>query len=104
MMGQSSRDQGQLFYSFNFEEVVPGDHPVRAIGDVLDLSWVRTELAPPTHRNQATYTLSRSPVSSRRPDFPRVWDGNREPGVPWLQVSLAKKAAIHNHNLKREFS
>src|SRR5215475_6041918 len=46
MMGQSSRDQGQLFYSFNLEEVVPDDHPVRAIADVLDLSWVRAELAP----------------------------------------------------------
>jgi transposase len=46
MMGRSSRDQGQLFYSFNLEEVVPDDHLVRAIADVLDLSWVRAELAP----------------------------------------------------------
>ena len=46
MMGQTSRDQGQLFYSFNLEEVVPSDHLVRAIADVLDLSWVRAELAP----------------------------------------------------------
>jgi transposase len=46
MMGQSSHDQGQLFYSFNLEEVVPDDHLVRAISHVLDLSWVRTELAP----------------------------------------------------------
>ena len=41
MMGRSSRDQGQLFYSFNLEEVVPDDHLVRAISEVLDLSWVR---------------------------------------------------------------
>ena len=46
MMGRSSQDQGQLFYSFNLEEVVPDDHLVRAISRVLDLSWVRTELAP----------------------------------------------------------
>jgi hypothetical protein len=46
MMGRSSRDQGQLFYSFNLEEVVPDDHLVRAIADVLDLSWVRAKLAP----------------------------------------------------------
>lgn len=46
MMGRSGRDQGQLFYSFNLEEVVPDDHLVRAIAGVLDLSWVRAELAP----------------------------------------------------------
>jgi len=46
MMGQFNRDQGQLFYCFNLEEVVPGDHLVRAIAAVLDLSWVRAELAP----------------------------------------------------------
>src|SRR5499433_2688299 len=46
MMGRSRRDQGQLFYSFNLEETVPDDHLVRAIAGVLDLSWVRAELAP----------------------------------------------------------
>ena len=46
MLGRSGRNQGQLFYSFNLEEVVPDDHLVRAIADVLDLSWVRAELAP----------------------------------------------------------
>jgi transposase len=45
MMGRSSQDQEQLFYSFNLEEVVPDDHLVRAIALVLDLSWVRAELA-----------------------------------------------------------
>jgi len=44
-MGRSSQDQEQLFYSFNLEEVVPDDHLVRAIALVLDLSWVRAELA-----------------------------------------------------------
>jgi transposase len=46
MMGRSSQDREQLFYSFNLEEVVPDDHLVRAIARVLDLSWVRAELAP----------------------------------------------------------
>src|SRR5215203_5769964 len=46
MMGRSSHGQGQLFYSFNLDEVVPDDHLVRAIAAVLDLSWVRAVLAP----------------------------------------------------------
>jgi transposase len=45
MMGRSSQDQDQLFYSFNLEKIVPDDHQVRAIASVLDLSWVRTDLA-----------------------------------------------------------
>ena len=40
MMGQLNQDQGQLFYSFNLEEVVPKDHQVRGIAAVLDLSWL----------------------------------------------------------------
>jgi hypothetical protein len=40
MMGRLERDQERLFYSFCLEEVVPGDHQVRAIASVLDLSWV----------------------------------------------------------------
>jgi transposase len=35
-----------LFYCFNLEEVVPQDHQVRRIAEVLDLSWVRRELTP----------------------------------------------------------
>jgi transposase len=46
MMGRLNRDQGQLFYEFCLEEVVPQDHLVRQIGSVLDLSWVHAELAP----------------------------------------------------------
>src|SRR3989454_1927228 len=45
MMGRLNHDQGQLFYSFSLEEVVPDDHLVRKIAAVLDLSWVRAELA-----------------------------------------------------------
>jgi transposase len=46
MMGRLKHDQGQLFYSFCLEEAVPGDHRVREISAVLDLSWVHAELAP----------------------------------------------------------
>src|SRR6201985_2161306 len=46
MMGRLNHDQGQLFYSFSLEEAVPDDHLVREIAAVLDLAWVRVELAP----------------------------------------------------------
>ena len=45
-MGRLDHDQEQLFYSFCLDEAVPHDHPVREIAAVLDLSWVRSELAP----------------------------------------------------------
>jgi transposase len=44
MMGRLKRDQGQFFYSFCLDEVVPADHRVREIAGVLDLSWVHAEL------------------------------------------------------------
>ena len=45
-MGRLERDQGQLFYSFCLDDVVPSDHRVREIAAVLDLSWEHSELAP----------------------------------------------------------
>ena len=45
MMGRLNRDQGQLFYSFCLDDVVPSDHRAREIAEVLDLSWVHGELA-----------------------------------------------------------
>ena len=45
MMGRLNHDQGQLFYSFCLADVVPDDHPVRAIAAVLDLTWVHAKLA-----------------------------------------------------------
>ena len=35
MMGRRNQDQGQLFYSFDLDAVVPGDHLVREIAAVL---------------------------------------------------------------------
>ncbi len=46
MMGRRKSEQGQLFYAFDLDAVVPEDHQARRIAAVLDLSWVRTELAP----------------------------------------------------------
>ena len=45
-MGRRSQGQGQLFYEFRLDEVVPDDHLVRTIRALLDLSWVYAELAP----------------------------------------------------------
>jgi transposase len=46
MMGQREVGQGQFFYAFDLDRVVPPDHLVRQIDPVLDLSWVHKELAP----------------------------------------------------------
>ena len=45
-MGRGKSEQGQFFYDFNLDDVVPPDHLVRRIDAVLDLGWVRKELAP----------------------------------------------------------
>src|SRR5207248_1093386 len=36
----------QLFYQFQLDDAVPEDHLVRKIDTALDLSWLRSELAP----------------------------------------------------------
>ena len=46
MMGRREARQGQFFYEFNLDEVVPPEHLVRKIDAVLDLGWVHSELAP----------------------------------------------------------
>jgi transposase len=46
MMGRRESGQGQFFYAFDLDKVVPSDHLVRRIDRVLDLSWVHKELAP----------------------------------------------------------
>lgn len=45
-MGRREDGQGQFFYAFDLDEVVPPDHLVRQINGALDLSWVHKELAP----------------------------------------------------------
>jgi len=46
MMGRRTVGQEQLFYEFNLDEVVPGDHLVRRLDAVLDTSWVHLEIEP----------------------------------------------------------
>ena len=46
MMGRREQGQGQFFYEFHLDAVVPPDHLVRRIDAVLDTSWVHRELAP----------------------------------------------------------
>lgn len=46
MMGRLKSDQGQLFYEFRLGDAVPEDHMVRKIDTALELSWLRSELAP----------------------------------------------------------
>lgn len=46
MMGRRERGQGQLFYEFSLDAVVPPDHLVRRVDAVLDLGWVHKELEP----------------------------------------------------------
>jgi transposase len=45
MMGRQGGGQGQFFYAFDLDKVLPADHLVRQIDAVLDLSWVHKELA-----------------------------------------------------------
>ncbi len=45
MMGAATGQQDRLFYEFNLEDMVPADHLLRRIDAVLDLSWLRGELA-----------------------------------------------------------
>ena len=44
--GRLKNEQSQLFYEFHLSDAVPEDHLVRKIDAALDLSWLRSELAP----------------------------------------------------------
>jgi transposase len=46
MMGSNDKQQDELFYAFNLDEMVPDDHLLRDIDRVLDLSNLREHLAP----------------------------------------------------------
>ncbi len=43
-MGEPVGRQERLFYQFDLEDMVPGDHLLRRIDAVLDLSWLRGEM------------------------------------------------------------
>ena len=46
MMGEPVGRQDRLFYEFDLEDMVPGDHLLRRIDAALDLSWLRGEMRP----------------------------------------------------------
>jgi transposase len=46
MMGEQRDNQQRLFYSFNLDEHVPADHLLRGVNQYLDLSDLRSYLAP----------------------------------------------------------
>jgi len=46
MMGAAVGQQDRLFYEFDLEDMVPGDHLLRRIDAALELSWLRAELKP----------------------------------------------------------
>jgi len=46
MIGPAVGQQDRLFYEFNLEDRVPANHLLRRIDAVLDLSWLRGEIAP----------------------------------------------------------
>ena len=58
MMGRREGEQGQFFYSFHLDKVVPPDHLVRQIDGLLDLDWVHKELVLIT-RTRAGLRLTR---------------------------------------------
>jgi hypothetical protein len=47
MMGRREGEQGQFFYSFHLDKVVPSDHLVRQIDGLLDLDWVHKGVSYP---------------------------------------------------------
>jgi hypothetical protein len=57
MMGRREVGQGQFFYSFDLDKVVPPDHLVRQIDGVLDLDWVHKELRLTTHPRAALRSI-----------------------------------------------
>ncbi len=46
MMGEPVGRQDRLFYEFDLEAMVPAWHLLRRIDAVLELSWLRSEMAP----------------------------------------------------------
>jgi transposase len=44
MMGEPVGRQDRLFYEFDLEDMVPGDHLLRRIDAALDVSWLRSEM------------------------------------------------------------
>jgi len=46
MLGKQVGQQDRLFYQFNLDERIPKNHLLRQIDAILDIDWLRSELAP----------------------------------------------------------
>lgn len=46
MLGERVGQQDRLFYEFDLDDRIPTDHLLRRLDAVLNLSWLRTKLAP----------------------------------------------------------
>ncbi len=67
MMGEPVGRQDRLFYEFDLEDMVPGDHLLRRIDAALDLSWLRAEMqAGIVTLTGASHSLASSDPSSGR--------------------------------------
>src|SRR5262245_66548403 len=60
MMGRREGGQGQFFYAFDLDKIVPPDHLVRQIDSVIDLSWVHQELDNAGHPKACGRTAPRN--------------------------------------------
>ena len=45
MLGRKGRDQLELVITGSLRQLVPGDHVLARVDRVLDLSWLRDEVA-----------------------------------------------------------
>lgn len=45
MLGSKERDQLELFITGSLRQLVPDDHVLARVDRVLDLSWLRSEVA-----------------------------------------------------------
>ena len=45
MLGRKDRDQAELFVTGSLRQLVPDDHILARVDRVLDLSWLRAEVA-----------------------------------------------------------
>jgi hypothetical protein len=45
MLGHKERDQLELFISGSLRQLIPDDHVLARVDRVLDLSWLRVEVA-----------------------------------------------------------
>ena len=78
MMGRQDRDQGQLFYEFSLDEMIPTDHLLRRINVfttavLADLHYQLKRFYSDIGRPSVDPELSPIQAEKSRPDYPRSW-------------------------------